>query len=153
MDREKLDILLLDFWQGESLSDEEKQEIRLWLDEDEANRRYYKRLVRDYLRQRWTMRTGLIRRKEERRYRRVAKRRILFRRVATVAAAVCFLLVSGVCYNYWMRERKTVKLLTEGKIEPGVPCAQLMAFLGQDRCLGKRKESHPGAAGGGYIRE
>lgn len=92
MDREKLDILLLDFWQGELLSDEEKQEIRLWLDEDEANRRYYKRLVRDYLRQRWAMRTGLIRRKEERRYRRVAKRRILFRRVATVAAAVCFCL-------------------------------------------------------------
>jgi hypothetical protein len=141
MDREKLDILLLDFWQGESLSDEEKQEIRLWLDEDEANRRYYKRLVRDYLRQRWTMRTGLIRRKEERRYRRVAKRRILFRRVATVAAAVCFLLVSGVCYNYWMRERKTVKLLTEGKIEPGVPCAQLMLSSGKIVALGKEKKA------------
>lgn len=141
MDREKLDILLLDFWQGESLSDEEKQEIRLWLDEDEANRRYYKRLVRDYLRQRWTMRTGLIRRKEERRYRRVAKRKILFRRVATVAAAVCFLLVSGVCYNYWMRERKTVKLLTEGKIEPGVPCAQLMLSSGKIVALGKEKKA------------
>lgn len=141
MDREKLDILLLDFWQGELLSDEEKQEIRLWLDEDEANRRYYKRLVRDYLRQRWTMRTGLIRRKEERRYRRVAKRRILFRRVATVAAAVCFLLVSGVCYNYWMRERKTVKLLTEGKIEPGVPCAQLMLSSGKIVALGKEKKA------------
>lgn len=141
MDREKLDILLLDFWQGESLSDEEKQEIRLWLDEDEVNRRYYKRLVRDYLRQRWTMRTGLIRRKEERRYRRVAKRKILFRRVATVAAAVCFLLVSGVCYNYWMRERKTVKLLTEGKIEPGVPCAQLMLSSGKIVALGKEKKA------------
>lgn len=141
MDKEKLDILLLDFWQGEPLSDEEKQEIQLWLDENEANRCYYKRLIRDYLRQRWVMKSELICRKEERRYRRVAKQRIRFRRIATIAAAVCFLLVSGVYYNYWMREQKTVKLLAEGKIEPGVPCAQLTLSSGRIVTLGKEKKA------------
>lgn len=140
MDQEKLDIRLLDFWLGESLSDDERQEIRLWL-EDNANRRYYNRLIRAYLRQRWSMRIGLIRRKEERRYRRVAKRKQLLRQVVSVAAVVCLVVGSGVGYRLWRQERDTVRLLAEGKIEPGFPRAQLVLSTGKVIALGKENKA------------
>lgn len=140
MDQEKLDIRLLDFWLGESLSDDERQEIRLWLEEN-ANRRYYNRLIRAYLRQRWSMRNGLIRRKEERRYRRVAKRKQLLRQVVSVAAVVCLVVGSGVGYRLWRQERDTVRLLAEGKIEPGFPRAQLVLSTGKVIALGKENKA------------
>lgn len=140
MDQEKLDIRLLDFWLGESLSDDERQEIRLWLEEN-ANRRYYNRLIRAYLRQRWSMRIGLIRRKEERRYRRVAKRKQLLRQVVSIAAVVCLVVGSGVGYQLWRQERDTVRLLAEGKIEPGFPRAQLVLSTGKVIALGKENKA------------
>lgn len=140
MDQEKLDIRLLDFWLGESLSDDERQEIRLWLEEN-ANRRYYNRLIRAYLRQRWSMKIGLIRRKEERRYRRVAKRKQLLRQVVSVAAMVCLIVGSGVGYQLWRQDRDSVRLLAEGKIEPGFPRAQLVLSTGKVIALGKENKA------------
>ena len=48
MDREKLNILLVNFWLGESISEKEKTEIRIWIDESEEHRKYYEELKRAY---------------------------------------------------------------------------------------------------------
>ena len=95
MNQEERDIRLLEYWQGESLSPEEVREVETWLDEKVENRRYFEDLQREFLRQHWAMREGLISRKGERRFRQVARKRAMFRRAVAVAACVSVLLLAG----------------------------------------------------------
>ena len=70
MNQEERDIRLLEYWQGELLSPDEVREVESWLGEKVENRWYFEDLQREFLRQRWAMREGLISRKGERRFRR-----------------------------------------------------------------------------------
>ena len=96
MNREEWDARLLAFWQNEPLDEKEREEIRHWILQSEQHRCYYRQLQKSYLRQRWIMREPLIRRKEERRYRLVARRRRIVRRWTVAAASVCLLIAIGI---------------------------------------------------------
>ena len=95
MNQEERDIRLFEYWQGESLSSEEMREVESWLGKKEENRRYFEDLQREFLRQRWVMRERLVSGKGERRFRRVARKRAMFRRAVAVAACVSVLLLAG----------------------------------------------------------
>ncbi len=129
MDKEKLDIQLLDYWQGETLSKEEKAEVLLWLEESEEHRQYYETLKRDYLRQRWAMRERLIGRKDERRYRKMAKKRKMIRVITTFAASV--LLALGVGYYGSRPQPEPVPVIAKGEIKAGSAKAKLYLSTGK----------------------
>ena len=103
MNREEWDIRLLEYWQGESLSPEELREVENWLGEKVENRRYYEDLQREFLRQRWVMREGVVYRKGERRFRQVARKRMMLRRAVAFAACVSVCILTGIGY-YWRSE-------------------------------------------------
>lgn len=126
-----MDICLLALWQGEPLEAGEEEAVRQWLQESDEHRLYYSRLKRDYLRQRWAMREGLIRRKPERRYRTFARRRRMMRRWMTVAASVSLLLVTGLSLYLW----QTVQTGGNDDIVPGSARAKLYLSSGEEIVL------------------
>ena len=131
MDREQLDICLLALWQGEPLNAEEEEAVRQWLEESDEHRLYYSRLKIDYLRQRWVMREGLIRRKSEKRYCAFARKRKIMYRWTMVAASVSLLLVTGLFFYLWQ------PLQTAGNddIVPGSARAKLYLSSGEEIVL------------------
>lgn len=133
MEREEIDIILLQYWQGEPLSREEEEELRAWLEESEEHRLYFDELKRDYLRQRWAMRETLIRRKGERRYRQVARRRKLVTRVATVAASMILLI--GLGYYGWQFETEPQPVVVSQEIRTGSAKATLYLSTGDEIAL------------------
>lgn len=133
MNQEELDIRLLQHWQGEPLSPGEEAEILAWLDESEEHDLYYEELKRDYLRQRWMMREGLIRRKGERRYRQVARRKVLIRWVTTVAASL--ILLAGVGYYGWQVKVEPERLPVANDIHVGSSKAKLYLSSGDEIAL------------------
>ena len=135
MNREELDIRLLQHWQGEPLSPGEEAEIQAWLDESEEHGLYYEELKRDYLRQRWVMREGLIGRKGERRYRQVARRKVLVKWVTTVAASL--ILLVGVGYYGWQVEVEPEQVVVVNDIHVGSAKAKLYLSSGDEIALEK----------------
>lgn len=145
MNREERDIRLLSLWCGEAMEEGEREETEKWLAESEDHRRYYRELQKDYMRQRWTLRTQLIARREERRYRRVAARRRLWRRRLLAAASVCLLGGAGV--GLWWQNRAVpvvqapVAVVAKPAIKPGSAKAKLYLSSGQEILLGKETRS------------
>jgi len=74
--------------------------VENWLGEKVENRRYYEDLQRGFLRQHWVMREGLVYRKGERRFRQVARKRMMFRRAVAFAACVSVFILTGIG-DYW----------------------------------------------------
>lgn len=99
MDNEKLDTKLIGLISGEELSREELTELQNWIHASEENLCYYESLQLEYLRQRWSYREKLIRRQEEKRYKKVAARKRLLRQVCSGAAAI-FIIMLGMWYFY-----------------------------------------------------
>lgn len=135
MNQEELDIRLLQYWQGEPLSPGEEAEIQAWLDESEEHGLYYEELKRDYLRQRWVMREGLIGRKGERRYRQVARRKVLVKWVTTVAASLILLVGAG--YYGWQVEVEPEQVVVVNDIHVGSAKAKLYLSSGDEIALEK----------------
>ena len=135
MNREELDIRLLQHWQGEPLSPGEEAEIQAWLDESEEHGLYYEELKRDYLRQRWVMREGLIGRKGERRYRQVVRRKVLVKWVTTVAASLILLVGAG--YYGWQVEVEPEQVVVVNDIHVGSAKAKLYLSSGDEIALEK----------------
>lgn len=140
MDQEERDIRLLEYWQGESLSSKEVREVEDWLDMKAENRRYFENLQREYLRQRWVMRAELINRKGERRFRQVASKRRIFRRVVAVAACVSVFILVGIGY-YWRYEKaENLQVLENGMIRHGSSKARLFLSTGDVVELGEERK-------------
>ena len=127
MNREEWDARLLAFWQNEPLDEKEREEIRHWLQESEQHRCYYRQLQKSDLRQRWIMREPLIRRKEERRYRLVARRRRIVRRWTVAAASVCLLIAIGIGIYDRVQPGQVMPMAVNAQIEPG--CAKAKLYL------------------------
>lgn len=129
MEKEDLDIRLLELMTGE-LTGDEAREMKRWVEESEEHRRYYRELQVAYARQRGVLRAGLVRRRGERRYRRVARRRMLWR-WSGVAAAVC--LVFGVSVWLWhgVDEPGGRMLADGGSIVPGSARVSLVLSSGE----------------------
>ena len=129
MEKEDLDIRLLELMTGE-LTGDEVREMKRWVEESEEHRRYYRELQVAYARQRGVLRAGLVRRRGERRYRRVARRRMLWR-WSGVAAAVC--LVFGVSVWLWhgVDEPGGRMLADGGSIVPGSARVSLVLSSGE----------------------
>lgn len=99
MDNEKLDTKLIGLISGEELSQEELTELQNWIHASEENLCYYENLQLEYLRQRWSYREKLIRRQEEKRYKKVIARKRLLWQVCSGAAAI-FIVMLGTWYFY-----------------------------------------------------
>lgn len=112
-----------------------------WLGEKVENRWYFEDLQREFLRQRWAMREGLISRKGERRFRRVARKRAMSRRAVAVAACVSALLLAGGGYYWWTGEVRDVPLAESGVIHHGSSKARLFLSTGDVVELGKERKS------------
>ena len=141
MNREEWDIRLLEYWQGESLSPEELRDVENWLGEKVENRRYYEDLQRGFLRQHWVMREGLVYRKGERRFRQVARKRMMFRRAVAFAACVSVFILTGIGY-YWRSEKmREVQMVENGVIHHGSSKARLFLSTGDMVELGKERKS------------
>ena len=130
MNREEWDIRLLEYWQGESLSPEELRDVENWLGEKVENRRYYEDLQRKFLRQRWVMREGLVYRKGERRFRQVAKKRMMLRRAVAFAACVSVFILTGIGYYWRSEEMREVQMVENGVIHHGSSKACLFLSTG-----------------------
>ena len=141
MNREEWDARLLAFWQNEPLDEKEREEIRHWLQESEQHRCYYRQLQKSYLRQRWIMREPLIRRKEERRYRLVARRRRIVRRWTVAAASVCLLIAIGIGIYDREQSGQVVPVAVNAQIEPGSAKAKLYLSSGEEVVLSKEPQS------------
>lgn len=137
MNREEWDARLLAFWQHEPLDDKEREEILHWLQESEPHRNYYRQLQQSYLRQRWVMREPLIRRKEERRYRLVARRRRMLWRWTVAAASVCLLMAVGIGIYDRVQPGQVVPVAVNTEIEPGSAKAKLYLSSGEEVVLSK----------------
>lgn len=48
MEQEKLDMLLLDYWLGEPVSEEDQAAIQLWIAQSLEHRKYYEELKQAY---------------------------------------------------------------------------------------------------------
>ena len=141
MNREEWDIRLLEYWQGESLSPEELRDVENWLGEKVENRRYYEDLQREFLRQRWVMREGLVYRKGERRFRQVARKRMMLRRAVAFAACVSVFILTGIGY-YWRSEKmREVQMVENEVIHHGSSKARLFLSTGDMVELGKERKS------------
>lgn len=129
MENDELDIRLLGLMTGE-LTGDEAREMERWVEESGEHRRYYRELQVAYVRQRGMLREGLIRRRGERRYRKIARRRKLWR-WSGVAAAVC--LVFGVSVWLWrgVDEPGGSMLAEGGSIVPGSVRASLVLSSGE----------------------
>ena len=141
MNREEWDIRLLEYWQGESLSPEELRDVENWLGEKVENRRYYEDLQREFLRQRWVMREGLVSRKGERRFRQVAKKRMMLRRAVAFAACVSVFILAGIGYYWRSEEMREVQMVENGVIHHGSSKACLFLSTGDMVELGKERKS------------
>ncbi len=141
MNREELDSWLLAFWQGEIPEEKERKAVADWLRESEEHRGYYRRLQRDYRLQRWVMRESLIRRKEERRYRIVARRRRLVWRWTVAAASVCLLLAAGIGIYYRMQPELPVPVAVNTGTTTERAKAKLYLSSGEEILLGKEMHS------------
>ena len=141
MNREEWDARLLAFWQNEPLDEKEREEIRHWLQESEQHRCYYRQLQKSYLRQRWIMREPLIRRKEERRYRLVARRRRIVRRWTVAAASVCLLIAIGIGIYDRVQPGQVMPMAVNAQIEPGCAKAKLYLSSGEEVVLSKEPQS------------
>ena len=141
MNREEWDARLLAFWQNEPLDEKEREEIRHWLQESEQHRCYYRQLQKSYLRQRWIMREPLIRRKEERRYRLVARRRRIVRRWTVAAASVCLLIAIGIGIYDRVQPGQVMPMAVTAQIEPGCAKAKLYLSSGEEVVLSKEPQS------------
>ena len=141
MNREEWDARLLAFWQNEPLDEKEREEIRHWLQESEQHRCYYRQLQTSYLRQRWIMREPLIRRKEERRYRLVARRRRIVRRWTVAAASVCLLIAIGIGIYDRVQPGQVMPMAVNAQIEPGCAKAKLYLSSGEEVVLSKEPQS------------
>lgn len=141
MNREELDSRLLAYWQRESLAETEKQEIEQWLQESEEHRCYYRQLQKAFLRQRWVMRESLIRRKSERRYRKVVRRRQLWRRYMVAAASVCLLLLVGTWFSHRKADKELLPLAKQESILPGSAKAKLYLSSGEEVLLNEEAQS------------
>ena len=141
MNREEWDIRLLEYWQGESLSPEELRDVENWLGEKVENRRYYEDLQRKFLRQRWVMREGLVYRKGERRFRQVAKKRMMLRRAVAFAACVSVFILAGIGYYWRSEEMREVQMVENGVIHHGSSKACLFLSTGDMVELGKERKS------------
>lgn len=141
MNREEWDARLLAFWQNEPLDEKESEEIRHWLQESEQHRCYYRQLQKSYLRQRWIMREPLIRRKEERRYRLVARRRRIVRRWTVAAASVCLLIAIGIGIYDRVQPGQVMPVAVNAQIEPGSAKAKLYLSSGEEVVLSKEPQS------------
>ena len=62
MEKEDLDIRLLELMTGE-LTGDEAREMKRWVEESEEHRRYYRELQVAYAQQRGVLRAGLVRRR------------------------------------------------------------------------------------------
>lgn len=117
MDRENLDKQLIGLISGEELSGEELEALKRWIHASEENKGYYENLQLEYLRQRWAYREKLIQRKGERRFRKVAVRKMLFRYALSGAAAIVIILIGIWCFRPGDRPER--ELLMEAKaIQP-----------------------------------
>ena len=141
MNREEWDIRLLEYWQGESLSSEELREVENWLGEKVENRRYYEDLQREFLRQRWVMREGLVYRKGERRFRQMARKRMMLRRAVAFAACVSVFILTGIGYYWRSEEMREVQMVENGVIHHGSSKARLFLSTGDMVELGKERKS------------
>ena len=141
MNREEWDARLLAFWQNEPLDEKEREEIRHRLQESEQHRCYYRQLQKSYLRQRWIMREPLIRRKEERRYRLVARRRRIVRRWTVAAASVCLLIAIGIGIYDRVQPGQVMPMAVNAQIEPGCAKAKLYLSSGEEVVLSKEPQS------------
>ena len=141
MNREEWDARLLAFWQNEPLDEKEREEIRYWLQESEQHRCHYRQLQKSYLRQRWIMREPLIRRKEERRYRLVARRRRIVRRWTVAAASVCLLIAIGIGIYDRVQPGQVMPMAVNAQIEPGCAKAKLYLSSGEEVVLSKEPQS------------
>jgi len=141
MNREEWDIRLLEYWQGESLSPEELRDVENWLGEKVENRRYYEDLRRKFLLQRWVMREGLVSRKGERRFRQVAKKRMMLRRAVAFAACVSVFILAGIGYYWRSEEMREVQMVENGVIHHGSSKACLFLSTGDMVELGKERKS------------
>lgn len=141
MNREEWDARLLAFWQNEPLDEKEREEIRHWLQESEQHRCYYRQLQKSYLRQRWIMREPLIRRKEERRYRLVARCRRIVRRWTVAAASVCLLIAIGIGIYDRVQPGQVMPMAVNAQIEPGCAKAKLYLSSGEEVVLSKEPQS------------
>lgn len=141
MNPEEWDARLLAFWQNEPLDEKEREEIRHWLQESEQHRCYYRQLQKSYLRQRWIMREPLIRRKEERRYRLVARRRRIVRRWTVAAASVCLLIAIGIGIYDRVQPGQVMPMAVNAQIEPGCAKAKLYLSSGEEVVLSKEPQS------------
>ncbi len=140
MNREELDSWLLAYWQGEIPEEKERKAVADWLRESEEHRCYYRRLQRDYRLQRWVMRESLIRRKEERRYRIVARRHRLVWRWTVAAASVCLLLAAGIGIYRVQPERPVPVAENTGTVTEKAK-AKLYLSSGEEILLGKEMHS------------
>lgn len=137
MDNDNLDIKLVELISGESLPGEEREEVEKWIQASEGNLRYYENLQLDYLRQRWSFRQSLIKRKEEKRYRKVAARKILLRWALSGVAAIIILLI-GISYFHPADRMEHIFPLTEVKtIEAADGIVELYLSSGAVVPLGK----------------
>lgn len=141
MNREELDSRLLAFWQKEPLTEKECEEIEQWLQESEKHRCYYRELQKAFLRQRWVMREPLIRRKAERRYQAVARRRRIGRWGWMAAAAVCLLFLVGTWYFYRQSAEEVVSMAENEQILPGSAKAKLYLSSGEEVLLNQETQS------------
>ena len=141
MNREEWDIRLLEYWQGESLSPEEMLDVENWLGESEENHRYYEDLQRSFLRQRWVMREGLVYQKGERRFRQVARKRMMLRRAVAFAACVSVFILTGIGYYWRSEEMREVQMVENGVIHHGSSKARLFLSTGDMVELGKERKS------------
>ena len=141
MNREEWDARLLAFWQNEPLDEKEREEIRYWLQESEQHRCHYRQLQKSYLRQRWIMREPLIRRKEERRYRLVARRRRIVRRWTVAAASVCLLIAIGIGIYDRVQPGQVMPVAVNAQIEPDSAKAKLYLSSGEEVVLSKEPQS------------
>lgn len=140
MDNEELDIKLIGWISGEVLSTEEREELDRWIHASEENFRYYEHLQLAYLRQRWIFRERLVQRKGEKRYRRVAARRMSLRWALSGAAAVVIVLSGVLFFRTADLPEKSLPLAGTGFIQPVNGIVELYLSSGVVVPLGKEHQ-------------
>lgn len=137
MDNDSLDRKLIELMTGESLPEAKREELNKWIHASEENLRYYESLQLAYLRQRWSLRERLICRKGEKRYRKVAAKKILLRWALSGAAAIIIIL-TGISYFHPANRIESIFPLTEIKtIEVANGIVELCLSSGEIVLLGK----------------
>lgn len=146
MDIGDVEIKLLGLISGEELTEEERTELESWIHASEENLRYYENLQLEYLRQRWSYRAQLIRRQDEKRYKKVAVRKILLRYVWSGAAAILILMM-GIWYfspeqtqrDVVLMEARNIKSL-DGAIELRLSCGDIVPLGKENRLIEEKNQ-------------